>query len=214
MFYCRCKVCGVDLVCGKSELLKHSTRQKHIKNMSAVNITKPLASYFTKNKEEQKHINNVKKAEIKLSVFFAEHNVATQVVDHLVPLLKTIFDDSNICKDVTLGRTKCGQIINNVIGAHETRILVENLKKNYFSILTDESTDISEKKNMCLLVRYCDIRSNKVKTNLLELISLDATDCSAIKIYEAFKNCLSKYDVPLNNIIGKKQNIILLNIIY
>jgi hypothetical protein len=195
-------VCGVELVCGKSELQKHTTRQKHIKNMNAVNISKPIASYFA-DKTERKHNENVKKAEIKLAVFFAEHNVATLAVDHLVPLWKTIFTDSKICSDITLGRTKCGQIINNVIGAHETNILVEHLESNFISILNDESTDISEKKNMCLLVRYCDINLKKVKTNLLELISLDATDCSASKIYNSFKNCLNKYHIPLQNIIGK-----------
>lgn len=176
--------------------------------MAAANISKPLSSYFT-NKTEEKHIEKVKKAEIRLAVFFAEHNVATQVVDHLIPLCKTVFDDSKVCQDVTLGRTKCGEIINNVVGVHETSVLVEQLKKNYFSILTDESTDISEKKNMCVLVRYCDNGQNKVKTNLLELISLDATDCSAAKIYNAFKDCLAKYNIPLHNIIGKNISTII-----
>jgi hypothetical protein len=126
------------LVCGKSEL------QKHIKNMNAVNISKPIASYFA-DKTKRKHNENEKKAEIKLAILFAEHNVATLTVDHLVPLSKTIFIDSKICSDITLGRTKCGQIINNVVGTHETNILVEHLKSNFFSILNDEST-VSQKK--------------------------------------------------------------------
>lgn len=57
--------------------------------MSAVKTTKPLANYFVSN-DKDIHVDNIKRAEIKLSVFFAEHNVATQVVDHLVALLKCI----------------------------------------------------------------------------------------------------------------------------
>ncbi|CAG9814684.1 unnamed protein product [Phaedon cochleariae] len=120
---CRCKICGVELAGGKSELIKHSLRRKHVKNMNAVNTLKLLVNYFV-DKSEKIHVENVKKAEIRLSVF-----LATMAVDHLVPLLKTIFGDSRVCTDI-------------------------------------------EKKNMCSLVRYCDLNTNKVETNLLELISL------------------------------------------
>lgn len=37
------------------------------------------------------HINKVKAAEIKSTTFFAEHNVALQLVDHMVPLIKKVF---------------------------------------------------------------------------------------------------------------------------
>jgi hypothetical protein len=112
--------------------------------MQLIPISKPIASYFA-DKTKQKHNENEKKAEIKLAVLFAEHNVATLPMDHLLPLSKTIFIDSKICSDITLGRTKCGQIINNIVGTHETNILVEHLKSNFFSILNDEST-VSQKK--------------------------------------------------------------------
>lgn len=40
----------------------------------------------------------VKTAEIKLAAFFAENNVAFQLVNKLIPLLKEIFNDSNIAQ--------------------------------------------------------------------------------------------------------------------
>ncbi|XP_016660748.1 uncharacterized protein LOC107884008 [Acyrthosiphon pisum] len=55
---------------------------------------------------------------------------------------------------------------------------------------------------MCTLVRYVSPANGLVRTELLELISLDATDCSAAKIYNAFKNCLTAKNIPLANIIG------------
>ncbi|XP_063931363.1 uncharacterized protein LOC135143427 [Zophobas morio] len=124
------------------------------------------------------------------------------VVDHLVPLLKDIFGDSKILQDVRLARTKCSEVVNNVVSKHETNVLVKNLKNNNFSVLVDESTDISNHKNLCVLVKYCDNDDNKTKTNLLELVPLDAKDCSAENLYNAFKDCLYKHNIPLTNIIG------------
>ena len=43
---------------------------------------------------------------------------------------------------------------------------------------------------MCTLVRYVSPISGLIRTELLELISLDARNCSAVHVYDAFKNCL------------------------
>lgn len=50
---------------------------------------------------------------------------------------------------------------------------------------------------MCILVQYVSPSSKKIKTQLLELLPLDAKDCSARKIFETFKNFLED-----KNIIG------------
>lgn len=44
---------------------------------------------------------------------------------------------------------------------------------------------------MCLLVQYVT-SDKKIKTQLLELLPLDATDCTANKIFEIFKTFLEK----------------------
>jgi len=45
---------------------------------------------------------------------------------------------------------------------------------------------------MCILVRYISPLNKKIMTQLLELVSLDARDCSASKLFEVFKNLLEK----------------------
>jgi len=117
-------------------------------------------------------------------------------------VVKKSFYDSNIAQSITLNRTKCTSIIKNVLNTVETEETIKNLKNVKFSILVDESTDITDHKFMCTLVRYVSPINGLVRTELLELISLDATDCSAEKIYNAFKNCLTVKDIPLANIIG------------
>lgn len=103
---------------------------------------------------------------------------------------------------MTLNRTKCTSIVKNVIANVESVETINNLRHFPFSILVDESTDVTDQKFMCALVRYMSPTTGCVRTELLELISLDATDCSAEKIYNAFKNCLVSKSIPLTNILG------------
>lgn len=71
------------------------------------------------------HKDRVKRAEIKLAAFFAEHNVAFSTVDHLIPLLKDICIDPKIVQDLSLPRKKCSSIVKNVIAKRETEKIVD-----------------------------------------------------------------------------------------
>lgn len=55
---------------------------------------------------------------------------------------------------------------------------------------------------MCLLVKFVSPNDKKIKTQLLELLALDATNCSANNIFETFKTFLNKKNIPLKNIVG------------
>lgn len=65
----------------------------------------------------------------------------------------------------------------------------------------DESTDITTKKILCLLVRYPKL-NGKVVTTLLELIHLDALDCSAQMLFKEFKSTLQKHNLSTNKLLG------------
>ncbi|XP_039310247.1 uncharacterized protein LOC105196884 isoform X2 [Solenopsis invicta] len=103
-------------------------------------------------------------------------------------MLRNAFPDSQILKDVQLHRKKCTYIIKNVIAKVETENLINILKTENFSILIDESTDISTRKNLCILVQYIHSQNQQVQVQLLELLYIDATDGSSEKIYQTFKN--------------------------
>lgn len=146
--------------------------------------------------------NKIKVTEIKLAAFYATHNIAFELIDDMVPLLKDLFDDSQITKDLKLSQKKCRQLIVNVLGKRETEKIINNLMTTKFSILVDESTTIANDKMLCLAAQYFSIESEKVVTELLELIPLDATDCSAEKLYSAFEHCLKSKQIPISNIVG------------
>lgn len=197
-FKCKCKACGKVLNCGKSELQRHASSKSHKTNVLAANIAKPVDTFFAKQNKNRDPVANF---EIRLSLFFAEHNVAVNVVEHLVPLLKDIVPDSTIVKNSKLGRTKCSKIIQNVLADAEKSKLIKKLQKYKFSVLVDESTDISSNKTMCVLVRFFDEEQEKIIVQLLDLLHV-GSDCSAEFLYSTFKQCILSYSIPLSNIIG------------
>ncbi|CAH1958537.1 unnamed protein product [Acanthoscelides obtectus] len=147
------------------------------------------------------HSQKVSEAEIKLSSFFAHHKVAFEVVDHLISILKDSFPDSNILKDVKLRRTKTTSVIKNVIAKKESEDLAVVLQQNFFSVLIDESTDISANKLLGVNVKFVN-NSGLACDRLLKVISVDAKNANAENLYTAFKECLISQNIPIKNVIG------------
>lgn len=120
----------------------------------------------------------------------------------LTPVLQDVFKDSKVAQNLKLHRKKCTSIINNVIHPVEIKETVEIIKTCPFSVLVDESTDISSHKFLCILVHYVHPKAGTVHTRLLELVAIDATDGSAKKVYEEFKSCLQSKQIPIKNLVG------------
>lgn len=142
-----CNACNKTIRCTKTDLIKHSQPFSHIQN---VRSKEQSLSRDTSNAIS--HTEKVKSAEIKLAAFFAEHNIAFSSVDHLIPLIKNIAIEPEVVKNLSLGRTKCANIVEEVLAKQEVEKIVKILQKRKFSILLDENTDISETKLMCVLV--------------------------------------------------------------
>ncbi|CAG9825760.1 unnamed protein product [Phaedon cochleariae] len=151
-YKCKCSACNVYLVCGKTVIIRHSETKKHKDKVSLIRSNNNALKNYFKPKEVREPSIQVKNFEIRLSAFFAEHNVAFQVIEHLLPLLKEICPDSDILKTVNLGRTKCTSIVKNVIAENEKLNLISTLRMIKFSVLLDESTDLILNKTMCVVV--------------------------------------------------------------
>ncbi|XP_050530204.1 uncharacterized protein LOC126899370 [Daktulosphaira vitifoliae] len=124
---CKCVACNVVLVSGKSELAKHSEGKKHLSNIKSLRGSQNL-KVLTKNIKYEDKNKDIKSAEIKLSAYFANHNIAFQAVDILTPVLQDIFKDSKVAQSLTLHRKKCTSIINNVIAPVEINELLKLLE--------------------------------------------------------------------------------------
>ncbi|XP_020293553.1 uncharacterized protein LOC109859588 [Pseudomyrmex gracilis] len=205
-----CTLCEVSLTCSKSELIKHANRRYHVNNVILVkkkesDSRSPSSSLLISEDYvlSKNHTANVKNVEEKLSAFFAEHNVPLDAIDHFVPLMKDIFSDSIIARDVRLSRTKCTDIVKN-IGKNKTATLVTFLRDQRFSVLLGaEISGASNKRFFPIIVRYLSPVTKKCATELLELVELDFSEiCHGETIFAKFKTCFVKHEISLRNIVS------------
>ncbi|XP_063991146.1 uncharacterized protein LOC135169780 [Diachasmimorpha longicaudata] len=191
-----CCACNKQIAAGKSELRKRAETDRHRDNMLKPNFIPGGPKLIDKGNAPEEdsssvalaHQKAVKTAEILLANCIAERNV--------FPVMKRSFPDSIIAQDCSMKRTKCGTlrdfpqnicIIANILGKVANDNLVKILRINKFSILADETTDISKKKVFRVLARYVSPDSGNVHTELLDLLELDPTDGSAEKIYNSLQ---------------------------
>lgn len=145
---------------------------------------------------------DVKVGCMRFSAMFLETNIGMTNAGPMLKTMQTIAKDSKILKNMKMSETKCSAIAKECLAKRETEKLIKDLQITKFSIEVDESSDIGSKKNFAVLTKYVYPHTKLVKTKLLKLIELDARDCSAAKLFEAFDNCMTDFCIPYLNIIA------------
>ncbi|XP_063890379.1 uncharacterized protein LOC135116761 [Helicoverpa armigera] len=207
----KCAYCpSSSLVAEITNLKSHAESKKHLRNKpgSSGLQSQKLTSFGFKTGITQ--INKQKdRAEIKLAAFFAEHNIAFSVADHLTDLLKEIIPDSTLVQEIQLKRTKITAVVKNAIGEGHKVDLANKLKLTKFSALTDETTDVSTVKTACVVVRYFDHDAQKICSAFWELYKIfketdtnDIPTANAENLYRALIDSFTSRNVPLTNMIG------------
>lgn len=141
--------------------------------------------------------NTIKAAEVKLVAFLNEKNLPSVLMDHLPKLIVSACPDSNIAKDLKISRTKASTLTITQLMQEALTDLKSclNLNKSY-SLIIDETTDLSTTKSLAVLIRFCDNVS--VKDRFLGLIQVhNATADGLFQVYQSFKEILhssGKYD--------------------
>ena len=94
-------------------------------------------------------------AELQLAGFIVEHELPFAASNHLVEIVKKIGQlHLSVQKGITLKRTKTTYTMVEGIGREEFLDIIDVLKNQTFSILLDESTDVSVTQMLALIVRY------------------------------------------------------------
>ncbi|KAK0084246.1 hypothetical protein PV326_006337 [Microctonus aethiopoides] len=169
-----CSFCEIEMACKKSTSITHAKSKKHIKKSRIIDPTLPSASDDQSCVVDKNEAKeNMKKAEITLAAFVATHNIPLSCVDDKVAVFSTVSVTKGVLGQMVLSRKKCCSIIRNVLGEKQSQDLSQNLSHNKFSVLVDESTTTA-----------------------------DATDCSALKLYEAFESSFQERNVSLTNIVA------------
>jgi len=195
-----CTVCSTTLAnVNKTGLLAHKNTSKHIRNIEAKSRTLNIKQ-FCHQPKAQGLDTKVAKAELVLTAFMAEHNTPFLQANHLAECCKKMFPDSAIAQKMSLKRTKAAYVMQQGIAYHERLDITSICRNQKFSIIIDESTDISTKQMLAVVVRCLDAKTGKVVDSLLDLVEVE--DASSLGLFTAVKKLLNTLQIPLSNIIG------------
>ena len=73
-------------------------------------------------------------------------------------------------------RTKCTALVKKLLGPHFKGELHDDIQSTPFSLLVDESTDVSTSKNMGVSIKYYSPTTKKVVSTFLGLVKVAGSD--------------------------------------
>ncbi|MGH0137865.1 UNVERIFIED_CONTAM: hypothetical protein FKN15_067983 [Acipenser sinensis] len=190
-----CKLCKTTLNAKKSDLIKHANTAKHIECTKPFTDTRQVRMDSFASSSPR---NVVAETEAFLALYIAEHS-AVQSVDHLTELCRARFKDSH-APALKLHRSKCTAIINNVLGPHFVSEPVADVGEGPFSLLIDESNDISVIKVLGIVIRYFSAKRKQIVSRFLSAVELE--DFTADGIVSALKNCIATLGLDLKKLTG------------
>lgn len=127
-----CIYCHATIRAKRSDLVRHSLSAKHkraMKPFNNVELTQPEVSFKAAASEKQC-------SQAALALYTAVHSPFLSM-DHLGEVCCTVFKDSKGA-DFCLHRTKCANIITNVLAPHFIEELLHDLNDSSFSLILDE----------------------------------------------------------------------------
>lgn len=185
------------------DLKLHSTRVKHANNMkrSAGPAAGPLASFVDRRPREpcSSSSDDLKVAELRLAAHLAVHG-SFLTVDHLTPVISGCFSDSVLASAVTLGRTKCAALVTKVLGPTFREELLKDMTAAQYSLIVDESTDVSCTKELAVVARFFSRSKRDFLTAFLGLVPV--TDASAEGLFSELKALLDACKLNIKCCVG------------
>ena len=195
-----CKTCKRTIGAEITSIKRHKTTKLHTTTESEER------ERVLEDEEEDvpQSIDGVAQATVLFASFIAEHNLPFSIADHLVELHMKMFPDSVIAQELFLKRTKCTEIVKS-LGNSVINDVVCKLRKNKFSVIIDETTDISTMKCCAVNVRFFDQEAGKVTTAMLDLFNVYENGdegSTGENLYNMLMRCLRSRDIPLDHSIG------------
>lgn len=151
--------------------------------------------YFLVNSSQQKEL---KIAELKMVLYIASHS-SVKSVDHLGEVLKELGKGSQLEK-LRLHRTKASKLILNVVAPAMLEELIDDIGEQDYSIILDESTDVSTIKYMAYCVRYFSRSLDQFVTDFLGFD--EVFTATAESLFKNFKEFLTKVGLNINKLVA------------
>lgn len=209
----KCKVCNTSFKAEITVLKNHGKSKHHKERMKGTVVNQPgIQTFFhdSMNTSKKSPQYLAKVAEVKIAAVFAEHNLAFSLADHLGSVLKDCFPDSKIAGEINVKRKKMTNIVVNAIGGSHKDTVAKVLCNQKFSVLTDESTDVSSVKTACIVVRYFEKDKLQITSKFWELHEVFSKDDSktvnegatANNLFKSIMDSFKNYNIPSENIVG------------
>lgn len=192
-----CTACDKPILNNLAHIERHSKKGTHKRNFETKSNQVRLEKCTCV--EKKKLTEQVRDDEYSLIMFCVMHNLPFLLMDFLPNLLRVCCPDSKIAKEIKCGRTKATDLTEK-LALKSKKNIVNSLINRKFSLIIDETTDVSCRKAMVLVARYFDHITNAVKDKFLGLIELDK--CDSESIYKAVTSFLSIHNIPIKNLIG------------
>ena len=160
-------MCRVVLKAHKKDLISHAKTEKHKTAIAREKSAKGCKSISEIYKPV--FLESTKIAELKIAAFIAEH-CSLLTVDHLINILPQLDPSSGALKNIKLHRTKCSMLIKNVLAPSMLEALIEEIGNYPYSIIIDESTDLSTQKVLCIMLRFFSHKTRQVVTTFYRII--------------------------------------------
>lgn len=191
----KCKFCHCLLAPKLCDLKLHASTKKHKENAQAFSRGRQPTVPF----QPLRKITESQITEGRMAMFVAAHT-AVATCDHLNNLCKGCFTDSKIASMVQMKRSKCSGIIKNILYPHFMTDVTAAVGDRHYSLLIDESTDISVHKYLGMAIIYHDDLKGKIISTFLSLSELE--ECNADAIVRSLKATLEYFGLNLKNLRG------------
>lgn len=146
--------------------------------------------------------DQIERAEVKMSVLLAQHNVPMSLADHLSPLIRDVFD-GEVAKGYACARTKTTCILNGAIAPEFKAELIAIMQQAPYSLSVDGSNDTGLGKLNPLTVRIYDDKRQKVDMRFLDMCTTTGKDAATAEaIFEKMNAILSAHAIPWEYCVG------------
>ena len=142
----------------------------------------------------------VRRAEVKMTATMVKHNVPIAFAEHLSPLLREIFTDSEIAKAYSSGKTKTACILNRALKPYYLGQVVQLMESRPLSISIDGSNDKGREKMNPMTVHVFDGIS--VKHKFLDMCTTSGQGAGTAEvIFSKMDAVLLRHNVSWKNCV-------------
>ncbi|KAJ8891299.1 hypothetical protein PR048_010815 [Dryococelus australis] len=149
------KFCKISSNDSKSLMIRHANTPKIQAEYWEGGKGPYIVSLF-KSSSTYQMVKQIKETEVRLCAYVAEHNLPSMIMD-TPPLMRTVAPDSVIVKKIQCGHSKRNYFIKNDLAVVSLDEFSRKLQNNYFSLIIDESTDITANKSLAVVLPLANL---------------------------------------------------------